>query len=97
MMESSPQRGEEEEEEAMDSSILDDDDYQTPSKQHLVKLRQPQPSKTVQFNIYSNNNESSPHKRSLSNPLKMVLSDVTNTNTFRRASSAEPHSENYPR
>lgn len=93
IMKSSPQRGEEEEEEEAMDSILNDDDYQTPSKQHPVKLRQPQPNKTVQFNIYSNNNESSPHKRSLSNPLKMVLSDVTNTNTFRRASSAEPHSE----
>ncbi|KAG5417517.1 TOS4 [Candida metapsilosis] len=92
-MMSSPKRGEEEEDD-MDHSMLDDDDYQTPSKLHSIKLRQPQPNKSVQFNMYSNNDEPSPHKRSLSNPSKMVLSDITNTP--RRASSAEPHIEKQP-
>lgn len=85
----SPPNHEDDEQKVADSSFMDD--YHTPSKQHPVKLRQPQPGKTVQFDIYSNNVDSSPHKRSLSNPLKMVLVDVTNT--VRRASSAEPQSE----
>ncbi|KAI5969973.1 TOS4 [Candida margitis] len=104
MMQSSPKQGEEEmnmnrgEQVARDEED-EDDYYQTPSKHHSIKLRQPQPGKTVQFDIYSNkvDGEPSPHKRSLSNPSNMVLTDVTNTdnsgNSFRRASSAEPHTE----
>ncbi|KAI5958016.1 TOS4 [Candida theae] len=96
MVNSSPKRADETEE-AMDRSMLDnddeeeDDDYQTPSKLNSVTIRQPQPNKSVKFNIYANSNEPSPHKRSLSNPSKMVLTDVTNTP--RRASSAEPRGE----